>query len=87
MLAPSTPNVLFILGSYRYKNGDYSGAIDALESAVVLDTHYLDARYVLGQAYQKAGRIGDALIQYKILEKIQPNNKHIQDALASLNEK
>ena len=87
LLAPSNPNVLFILGSYRYKNGDYSGAIDALESAVVLDTHYLDARYVLGQAYQKAGRIGDALIQYKILEKIQPNNKHIQDALASLNEK
>ncbi|MEI6660060.1 MAG: tetratricopeptide repeat protein [bacterium] len=82
--SPNDPTIFFVMGSYRYNNGDYAGAISALETAVLLNPNYLNARYTLGQAYQKAGRTGDALIQYKILNKIVPNNQDVKSAMDSL---
>jgi tetratricopeptide (TPR) repeat protein len=82
--SPNDPTIFFVIGSYRYNNADYKGAVDAFESAVILNPNYLNARYLLGQAYEKVGRTGDALIQYKILNKIVPENQDVIKAIESL---
>ena len=83
-LNPGDATVFFRIGSFYYSNFDYSNAIGSFERAVILDNSYLNARYFLGQSYQKAGRLDDARTQYNILDKIIPNNQIIKDAINSL---
>lgn len=83
-LTPNDATIFFRLGLLRYNNSDYSGAVGAFEQAVILDNNYLNARFFLGQAYQKVGRGSDALVQYNILGKILPDNKDIKDAINSV---
>lgn len=78
------PTIFFRLGLLRYNSGDYEGAVSAFEQAVVLNTNYLNARFFLGKSYQKANRTSDALIQFKILSKILPDNQDVKDAITSL---
>ncbi|MFA6392873.1 MAG: tetratricopeptide repeat protein [Candidatus Paceibacterota bacterium] len=83
-LNPSDSTIFFRLGLLRYNNSDYTGAVSAFEQAVLLDNGYLNARYFLGLSYQKVGRNGDALIQFKILDKVLPNNQDVKKAIDSL---
>lgn len=81
---PSDPTIFFRLGLLRYDNSDYAAAAGAFEQAVILNPNYLNARYFLGQSYQKAGRTDEALTQYKILSKIIPDNQTVKDAINTL---
>lgn len=83
-VAPNDPTVFFRLGLLRYNKGDYQPAVSAFEKAVILDNTYLNARFFLGQAYKKVGRSSDALVQFEILSKIDPNNQEIKDAISSV---
>ena len=83
-LSPNDSNIFFRLGLLRYNNNDYTNAIGAFEQAVLINNNYLDARYLLGLAYQKAGRNADALIQFKILGKVLPGNQDIKKAIDSI---
>jgi cytochrome c-type biogenesis protein CcmH/NrfG len=85
-LTPNDPTVFFRLGLLRMNNSDYSGAAGAFEQAVLLDPSYLNAHFFLGQAYQKLGRSADALVQYKLLAKVLPDNQDIKDAINSINQ-
>lgn len=85
-IAPNDPTVFFRLGLLRYNNADYSGAISAFEKAIILDNTYVNARYFLGQSYKKVGRTEDALTQFKILDKMIPDNQEIKNAVSSVNE-
>ncbi len=82
-VAPNDPTVFFRLGLLRYSNADYDGSVSAFEQAVILDPNYLQARYYLGQAYQKVGRQSDALVQFNILSKIMPDNQDIKNQINS----
>lgn len=82
-LSPNDPTIFFRLGLLRYNNSDYTGAVSAFETAVILDNRYLNARFFLAESYKKAGRSSDALVQFKILAKILPDNQDIKDAIAS----
>jgi tetratricopeptide (TPR) repeat protein len=68
----------------RYNNSEFSASVGSFEQAVTLDPNYLNARYFLGQAYQKVNRTGEALIQFKILEKVLPDNQDVKKAIDSL---
>ena len=68
----------------RYNNSQYSDSVGAFEQAVTIDPNYLNARYFLGLAYQKVNRTGDALIQFKILAKVLPDNQDVKKAIDSL---
>ncbi len=83
-LTPNDPTVFFRLGLLRYNNSDYTGSIGAFEQAVILDNNYLNARFLLGQSYQKVGRTDDARIQFNLLAQVLPDNQDVKDALASL---
>lgn len=85
-LSPNDPTIFFRLGLLRYNNSDYTGAIGAFERAVILDVNYLNARYFLGQSYKKVGRTDDALIQFKILNKILPDNQDIKNAISNISQ-
>ena len=83
-LSPNDSSVFFRLGLLRYNNSDYTGAISAFERAVILDPQYLNAHFLLGQSYQKVGRIEDARAQFNAIAKVLPDNKDVKDALESL---
>ncbi len=83
-LNPNDSTIYFRLGLLRYNNSSYAEAVGAFEQAVIIDTNYLNARYYLGLSYQKVGRTGEALIQYKILSKILPDNEDVKNAIESL---
>lgn len=83
-LNPNDPTIFFRLGLLRYNNSEYSASVGAFEQAVYLDQNYLNARYFLGLAYQKVNRTGEALIQFKILAKILPDNEDVKKAIDSL---
>jgi len=83
-LSPNDSTIFFRLGLLRYNDSQYTEAVSAFEQAVLLDNSYLNARYFLGLAYEKSGRNGDALIQFKILDKVLPNNQDVKKAVDSL---
>ncbi|HAE36712.1 MAG: hypothetical protein UR85_C0013G0009 [Candidatus Nomurabacteria bacterium GW2011_GWF2_35_66] len=83
-LTPNDPTIFFRLGLLRYNNSEYSAAVSSFEQAVMLDPSYLNARYFLGQAYQKVNRTGEALIQFKILSEVLPDNQDVKKAIDSL---
>ncbi len=85
-LSPNDSTIFFRLGLFRYNNSEYAGAVGAFEQAILLNNNYLNAHYYLGQAYQKVGRTADALIQYKMLGKVLPDNQEIKDAISSLSD-
>jgi tetratricopeptide (TPR) repeat protein len=84
-LSPNDETIFFRLGLLRYNNSDYTGAVSAFEKAITLNPNYLDARYFLGQAYQKVGRNDDALQQYQILTKAVPDSEEVKKAIDSIN--
>lgn len=84
-LAPNDPTVFNILGLSRYNNSDYTGAVSAFEKAVILNNNYIEARFNLGQAYRKAGRASDALVQFNILNKAFPDNQDFKNAISGVN--
>jgi hypothetical protein len=52
--------------------------------SVLLDNAYWNARYFLGLSYQKVGRNADALVQFKILSQVMPDNDDVKKAIDSL---
>ncbi len=83
-LNPNDATIFFRLGLLRFNDAQYAAAVGSFEQAVIIDTNYLNARYYLGQAYQKVGRTGEALIQYKILKQVLPDNEDVKKAIDSL---
>ncbi len=83
-LSPNDSTVFFRLGLLRYNNSDYTGAISAFERAVILEPQYLNAHFLLGQSYQKVGRIEDARAQFDAIAKVLPDNQDVKDALNGL---
>jgi len=83
-ISPNDSTIFFRLGLLRYNNSEYENAKNAFEQAVIIDNSYLNARYFLGLSYQKLGRNSDALIQFKILSKVLPDNQDVKKAIESL---
>ncbi len=81
---PRDSTIFFRLGTIRYSSSDFKGAVSAFERAVVLNPQYLQARYFLAKSYEKINRKEDALVQYKILKKLLPNNKDVENSLKLL---
>lgn len=81
---PNNPNVFYQLGILKYNTRDYTGAISAFERAVVLSPGTLNSRYFLGLAYDKAGRANDALVQFRIIAQLAPDNGEVQKIVSNL---
>ncbi len=83
-LNPSSFAAFFNLGILKYDHDDYTGAADAFEHAVLLDPENLDARYFLGLSYDRAGRKQDAITQFELILKTNPDNQEIKEGIARM---
>ncbi|MFA6354841.1 MAG: tetratricopeptide repeat protein [Candidatus Paceibacterota bacterium] len=81
---PNDATIFFRLGLLRYSASLYSSSVGAFEQAVLIDNAYWNARYFLGLSYQKVSRNADALIQFKILSQVMPDNEDVKKAIESL---
>jgi tetratricopeptide (TPR) repeat protein len=84
LLSPTNPGVFFQLGLLKYMNKDYSGALEAFNKALALVPNYANAQYYLGLTLDKLGKKADALKQFELLQKTNPNNPAVADAIQNL---
>lgn len=84
VLAPNDPVLRFQSGILKYNEKDFRGAVNALERAVALNSNYSNARYFLGLSYDKLNRDQDALAQFALLVKTNPDNKEVALILSNL---
>ncbi|MCR4841470.1 MAG: tetratricopeptide repeat protein [Lachnospiraceae bacterium] len=61
-------------GLEKAKIKDVSGAITMLNRAVSLDKKYVEARNLLGLCYFQVGEVGEAMIQWVLVNYYDPNN-------------
>jgi len=84
LLAPNNPGLFFQLGLLKYDQKDFNGSIDSFTKAITLVPDYANAKYFLGLAYQKVGRVPEAIIQFQDIQKANPDNLEIQNILSNL---
>lgn len=84
LTSPNDFGIFFQLGFLRYQNENYSQAISALERAVQLNSVYANAKYFLGLAYHKVGRVDDAVAQFEDVQTLNPDNTEVQKILSNL---
>ncbi len=84
ILAPNDSVLRFQLGLLKYNEKDFRGATDAFERAVALNQNYANARYFLGLSYDKLNRERDAIAQFEVLVKTNPDNKEVALILGNL---
>ena len=73
--------VAHLYACYYYNKGleraqikDMSGAIAMLKRSIALDKKYVEARNLLGLCYYQVGEVGDAMIQWILVNYYDPNN-------------
>ncbi len=81
---PRQPEVLFHLGRINYNKGNTEKAILAFNQAIALSPNYSNARYSLAMAYEKQGKIDEAIKELEIVAKANPGIKEIQDKINEL---
>ena len=83
-LAPNDVGVAFQLGVLYYKNSQFDKAKAEFTRALGMDENYSNARYFLGLIYDKEGNRQDAIEQFEMIEKLNPDNDQIKQILANL---
>ena len=78
---PNNPDTYFELGVIRYQNGDYTNAMTAFRSAIVVNNQYLNAWYYLALTDQKLGNSTEATTILTALHNRLPDNQTITNAL------
>lgn len=81
---PNNPSLFFQLGVLYYNTKDYVNAEGALERAVALVNDFGNARYFLGLTYAETGKREQAIEQFEVLKKSNPDNKEVQTIFKNL---
>jgi len=81
---PNDIEALFHLGRLYYNNDLTDRAISQFSAALSLAPNYSNARYSLAIAYEKQGKIKEALKQLEIILEANPNNQEIKDRIQRL---
>lgn len=81
---PNNPQIFFQLGFLYYNDKNYQSANEAFNKAIELDPEYANARYFLGLSYARLGRTSDAVAQFEILARTNPENQEVALILSNL---
>ena len=81
---PFGPGVRMQKALAQASMGDTAGAAVTLAAAVDMDPNYVEIRGLYAQVLTEAGRLQDALAQYKILQAKDPSNTTYPAAIKSL---
>ena len=80
----NNPEALFHLGRLYYNDNQTDKAINAFIGALILNPRYSNARYSLAVAYEKQGKIDEALAQLEIVTVANPTNQEVKDRIKRL---
>jgi tetratricopeptide (TPR) repeat protein len=72
------------LGRLYYNNDLTERAIGQFKAALNLNPQYSNSRYSLAIAYEKQGKINEALEQLEIVSEANPANQEIKDRIIRL---
>lgn len=78
------PLGLHYLGKTLIQSKEYNAAKDMLRKAVVLRPNFLEAREHLAWVLEKLGATKEAMGEYEMLLKLNPDNKKVQEHLADM---
>lgn len=81
LLLPTNAGVLFQLGLLKYSNREYKGAIEAFNRSLALVSDYANAKYYLALSLDRTGKTGEAIKILEDLDRTNPNNSAVEDAL------
>lgn len=81
---PNNALLFFQLGILDYNDASYADAATALEKAISLNAEYANAIYFLGLSYARLNRTDDAVTQFEILAKANPENTEVSAILTAL---
>lgn len=83
-LAGAATEVYFQLGRLHFNLNQIDDAIQMFEQSVVINPQYANAHYGLGMSYQSADRLNDALIQFRLVNQLVPDNEKAQAAIQQI---
>jgi tetratricopeptide (TPR) repeat protein len=83
-LEPNNPTRYYQLGVLLAANKDSAGAIAAYEAAIVRDSNFANARYMLALTYLDASRLEDALTQLRIVRESNQDNEQLNSLITQL---
>jgi len=84
ILSPDNAGIFFELGLLKYTKKDYTGAVEALNKALGIVPNYANAQYFLGLSLEAQKKHDEAIAQFEILAKNNPENQDILSVLANL---
>lgn len=78
---PEEPVAWFYLGSILFSTGQFTDAAAAFEQAVVRNSQYADALYLLSASYLRIGRAEDAVRALEVVTQLNPTSAEASAAL------
>ena len=81
---PNDPTMFFQIGVLSHGLEKFDESVAALERSVGLNSGFQNARYFLGLSYYEVGKVGDAVVQFEILQNLNPNNTEVELILNNL---
>jgi tetratricopeptide (TPR) repeat protein len=84
ILSPNDSALFFQLGVLQFNNGDFNGAIASLSKSLSLSPQYANAQYFLGLSYEANKQHSQAISQFQILAKSNPDNVQVSNILKAL---
>jgi tetratricopeptide (TPR) repeat protein len=82
--SPDDPTVFFQLGVLLYDLERFEEAATSLERAVITNSVFADAKYLLGLSYYELGMLNEAVAQFEDLNTLIPDNEVIETILSNL---
>lgn len=84
LISPQDITVTFQLGMLYFRKGDYQKAKEQFERAISFFPDYSNAHYMLALVFEKLGEKEKAISEMEKVEKLNPQNQKVKEALEKL---
>ena len=84
LIDPKNVRAQTFLGILQSRDKEHDNALHSLQTAVSLDENNVDIRYNLALAYEVAGKIDEAKLEYEKVLELNPDHKEAQNNIKLL---
>jgi tetratricopeptide (TPR) repeat protein len=82
--SPQNSDIYLNMGLILYQQERFEEAIPILERAVLINPYYANAKYFLALSYYEVGRRQDAILQFRDVATLNPDNTTVTEILENL---